>query len=131
MARVLQVGIRDFCEEERDAIDASEGRIQALFDHEWAEARLRSRDLYAVVRRALTCLPQDVYVTFDVDVALAIGDELVRIDVDQATGEIRAYLNRGGEAAIAERLADDVERYVWSRPDIEVIEIVREWHEQA
>jgi len=36
-----------------------------------------------------------------------------------------------GEAAIAERLADDVERYVWSRPDIEVIEIVREWHEQA
>lgn len=67
VARVLQVGIRDFCEEERDAIDGSDGHIQTLFDHEWAEARLRGRDLYAVVRRALTCLPQDVYVTFDVD----------------------------------------------------------------
>jgi uncharacterized protein YlxP (DUF503 family) len=36
-----------------------------------------------------------------------------------------------GEVATAVGLADDVERFVWSRPDIEVIEIVRQWHEQA
>ena len=30
-----------------------------------------------------------------------------------------------GDIATAERLADDVERFVWSRPDIEVVEIVR------
>ena len=36
-----------------------------------------------------------------------------------------------GEVATAERLPDDVERFVWSRPDIEVIEIVRQFHEQS
>ena len=34
-----------------------------------------------------------------------------------------------GDVTTAERLADDVERFVWSRPDIEVLEIVRNWHE--
>ena len=36
-----------------------------------------------------------------------------------------------GDGATAQRLADEVERYVWSRPDIEVIEVERHWHEQA
>ena len=36
-----------------------------------------------------------------------------------------------GDFTTAARLADDVERFVWSRPDIEVIEIVRQWHEQT
>jgi uncharacterized protein YlxP (DUF503 family) len=34
-----------------------------------------------------------------------------------------------GDVTTAGRLADDVERFIWSRPDIEVIEIVRNWHE--
>lgn len=36
-----------------------------------------------------------------------------------------------GDVTTATRLADDVERFVWSRPDIEVIDIVRQWHEQT
>jgi len=67
VARVLQVGIRDLCEEEQDLIEGSGGRIRTLFDHEWVEARLRGQDLVAVVRRSLACLPQEVYITFDVD----------------------------------------------------------------
>ncbi len=64
---IVQVGLRDLCEEERDAIARSGGRIRALFDHEWAEARFAGEDLRALVRRTLEPLPNDVYVTFDVD----------------------------------------------------------------
>ena len=64
---IVQVGLRDLCEEEHHAIANSSGRIHALFDHEWAEARYAGEDLRALVRRTLEHLPGDVYVTFDVD----------------------------------------------------------------
>jgi len=62
---VLQVGLRDLSAEERDAIDGE--RVRAVFDHDWADARLRGADLRALVRRELSGLPREVYVTFDVD----------------------------------------------------------------
>jgi agmatinase len=64
---VVQVGVRDLCDEELEAIRGSGGRIRTLFDHEWAEARFAGADLAGVVRRALEPLPEEVYVTFDVD----------------------------------------------------------------
>ena len=33
------------------------------------------------------------------------------------------------EAAICIEVADDIERFVWSIPDLEVIEVVRTWTE--
>jgi len=67
VARIVQVGVRDFSEEERDFIAASNGRIQTLFDLEWAAAKHAGQNLTAFVRRALVPLPTEVYVTFDVD----------------------------------------------------------------
>jgi agmatinase len=67
VARIVQVGIRDFSEEERDYIASSRGRIQTLFDHEWADAKFSGHNLKALVRRTLAALPERVYVTFDVD----------------------------------------------------------------
>src|SRR5262245_19655031 len=67
VARLVQVGIRDFSEEERDFIHASNGRIQTLFDLEWADARHSGHNPKALVRRTLEPLPESVYVTFDVD----------------------------------------------------------------
>ncbi len=67
IGKILQVGIRDISEAELETIRASEGRIRTVFDPEWAEARLRGRDLASFVRRALEPLPSDVYVSFDVD----------------------------------------------------------------
>ncbi|MEQ1893592.1 MAG: arginase family protein, partial [Planctomycetota bacterium] len=67
VARIVQVGIRDFSEEERDFILASKGRIQTLFDLEWADAKHSGHNLKALVRRTLEPLPRDVYVTFDID----------------------------------------------------------------
>jgi agmatinase len=67
VARILQVGIRDFSEEERDYAAASSGRIQTLYDLDWADAKHSGHNLRALVRRALAALPASVYVTFDVD----------------------------------------------------------------
>jgi agmatinase len=64
---IVQVGLRDLCEEEHELIRASEGKIHALFDHEWAAERLSKRPLAELVRRAIEPLPSEVYVTFDVD----------------------------------------------------------------
>ena len=67
VARLVQVGVRDLCEEEFDAIRASEGRVHTLFDTDWARARNSGVDLRPLVRETIARLPDQVYVTFDVD----------------------------------------------------------------
>jgi len=67
VARIVQVGIRDYSEEEHAYIGASAGRIRTLFDLEWADAKHAGHNLKALVRRTLATLPETVYVTFDVD----------------------------------------------------------------
>jgi agmatinase len=67
LGTILQVGLRDISEAELETIRASNGRLQTVFDHEWARERLRGRDLAAIARRALAALPEEVYVSFDVD----------------------------------------------------------------
>jgi agmatinase len=67
VARIVQVGIRDYSEEEREFLDANGGRIRTLFDLDWADAKHSGHNLKALVRRALEPLPGTVYVTFDVD----------------------------------------------------------------
>ncbi|MCC6405668.1 MAG: arginase family protein, partial [Planctomycetes bacterium] len=67
LARLVQVGIRDFCEDEYELIRASKGRIVTLFDRDWQNAKLEGRDLKKRVRAHLAKLPRDVYVSFDID----------------------------------------------------------------
>lgn len=67
LTKLVQVGIRDFCEDEYDLIRASKGRITTLFDRDWQNAKLEGRDLKRVVRAHLAKLPRDVYVSFDID----------------------------------------------------------------
>ena len=66
VSRIVQVGIRDFCEEELERIQKSEGRVSTLFDVQIARARMQGRIL-DVFAQALSALPRDVYVSFDVD----------------------------------------------------------------
>jgi agmatinase len=67
VARIVQVGIRDLCDEELERIGAAEGRVRTLFDRDWARARLAGGDLTALAREHLAHLPDEVWVTFDVD----------------------------------------------------------------
>lgn len=67
LTRVVQVGIRDACEEELELARASEGRVDVVLDHAWAAARLAHRDLEAFARERVERLPRDVWITLDVD----------------------------------------------------------------
>ena len=63
----LQVGLRDLGHAEYEEIEAHPDRLRAVFDSEWSRARLEGRDLAAFVRDALAFLPEQVWITFDID----------------------------------------------------------------
>lgn len=65
--KLIQVGIRDFCEEERGIMEREGERIEVVFDHEWAAAKARGANLIETIRATLERLPNEVYVTVDVD----------------------------------------------------------------
>jgi agmatinase len=67
VAQVVQVGIRDLCDEERERIEGSKGRIFTLYDDVWARARAEGSSLVGLIRKTIDRLPHKVYVTFDVD----------------------------------------------------------------
>jgi agmatinase len=67
VARLVQVGIRDFGEQELAAIRGSDGRVVAHFDLEWQRRRFLGEPFDVLVREALAPLPEHVYVSFDVD----------------------------------------------------------------
>jgi agmatinase len=66
VARIVQVGIRDFCEEECTRIASSAGRVRTFFDVQLAAARARGA-LYEAFATAAAALPEAVYVSFDID----------------------------------------------------------------
>lgn len=67
VARLVQVGVRDLSEEERDAIRDSGGRVRTLYDADWQRAKLERADLRALIRERLAELPQAVWISFDID----------------------------------------------------------------
>ena len=67
VARLVQVGIRDFCEEELDTVRASDGRIVTHFDLDWQRKMLRGAAFSGLCEEAISALPQSVYVSFDID----------------------------------------------------------------
>ncbi len=64
--KIVAVGIRDFCEEENDRIFESEGRISTHFDVDLARAR-RNGSLDELFSSIAHELPENVYVSFDID----------------------------------------------------------------
>lgn len=67
IARLVQVGIRDLCEEEFEWLASHADRAGALFDRELAECRAEGGSVRSLVRRAIAPLPDNVWITFDVD----------------------------------------------------------------
>lgn len=67
VASLVQVGIRDFSEEELATIDGSGGRVRTFFDADLRRALLTGSTWAAEVRRIVEALPAKVYVSFDID----------------------------------------------------------------
>jgi agmatinase len=67
VAKLVQVGIRDLCEEEHDLIRESGGRIQTWFDADLDRERFEGMTWGQQAARIVEALPDHVYVSFDVD----------------------------------------------------------------
>lgn len=65
--KLVQVAIRDFCEEEFDRVKSSNGRIVSFYDAELARARFGGRTWLQQVDEMVAALPKEVYVSFDID----------------------------------------------------------------
>ncbi len=67
VSKVVQVGIRDFSEAEFDMIEASDGRIETFFDANLARSKLGGMAWREMVDNVVCVLPQNVYLSFDID----------------------------------------------------------------
>jgi agmatinase len=67
VGRLVQVGIRDFCEEEQEVIDGSGGRIVTHYDADLAARRFEGEPWARQVERIVSALPKQVYLSFDID----------------------------------------------------------------
>jgi agmatinase len=65
--RLVQVGIRDFCEAEVDLIEKSGGRITTFFDKDLKHEQYKGVSWEAQCAAIVEKLPQKVYVSFDID----------------------------------------------------------------
>ena len=66
VSHLLQIGLRDLGAQEAERIE-SDKRIHAIFDDDWSESRLGGQELRQLVRSAISKLPQNVYITLDID----------------------------------------------------------------
>lgn len=67
LSKLVQVGIRDFCEEELSRIKGSEGRIKTFFDQYLKEAAFEGTTWQAQCAEIIKELPDRVYISFDID----------------------------------------------------------------
>lgn len=67
VSKLVQVGVRDLCEQEFDLIQRSNGRVVTHFDALLARERDRGVTFAEQCRRVVEALPREVYLSFDID----------------------------------------------------------------
>ncbi len=65
--RLVQVGIRDFCEEEVQVMERSMGRIKTFFDDDLKSSLYEGRHWNSLCKEIIRELPDKVYISFDID----------------------------------------------------------------
>lgn len=65
--RLVQVGIRDFCEEEMDVIKSSAGRVVTFFDEDVKTWQFEGNTWEEICEQIIQQLPDLVYISFDID----------------------------------------------------------------
>lgn len=67
VGRLVQVGIRDICEEEVNVINRSMGRVVTFFDEELKDKKFSGASWSSLCDTIIQHLPQQVYISFDID----------------------------------------------------------------
>ena len=65
--KLVQVGIRDYCEEELNLIQKSQGRIKTFFDRDIKYAQFSGDSWDRICNRIIAELPKNIYLSFDID----------------------------------------------------------------
>lgn len=67
LKKLVQIGIRDFCEEEFQFIEQNPARIKTFFDAKIFDAKMNGKSWSVLCDEIIQHLPQEVYVSFDID----------------------------------------------------------------
>ncbi|MDQ3048795.1 MAG: agmatinase family protein [Bacteroidota bacterium] len=67
VSKLVQVGIRDYCEAEFDLIKNSNGRIHTFFDRDIKHKQYEGATWAAICAEIIAQLPDKVYLSFDID----------------------------------------------------------------
>lgn len=67
VSKLVQVGIRDYCDDEIEVIKKSKGRIVTFFDHELKKDLFNGINWNKQCEKIIKNLPDKVYISFDID----------------------------------------------------------------
>jgi agmatinase len=67
VSKLVQVGIRDYCEFEYDVIQNSNGRIVTFFDRDIKQQQYEGTTWATICNNIISTLPNEVYLSFDID----------------------------------------------------------------
>lgn len=67
ISKLVQVGIRDYCEEEINYISQSKGRVVTFFDEDIKDLQSEGLTWKAICEEIIKSLPKNVYISFDID----------------------------------------------------------------
>ncbi|MCY7409190.1 MAG: agmatinase family protein [Chitinophagales bacterium] len=65
--KLVQVGIRDFCEEEVNVINSSNGRVKTFFDADMKRKMMEGETWKTICANIINELPNEVYISLDID----------------------------------------------------------------
>lgn len=67
VSKLVQVGIRDYCQAEYELIQNSNGRIVTFFDRDIKHRQYEGSSWSSICQEIITQLPEYVYLSFDID----------------------------------------------------------------
>jgi len=67
LKKLVQIGIRDYCQEEYDLILNSNNRIKTFFDRDIKKEMFEGSSWKAICDKIIKELPENIYISFDID----------------------------------------------------------------
>lgn len=67
ISKLVQVGVRDYCEDETQLVKHSNGRVKVWYDQQIREELFDGRSFKKICKRIVAELPKKVYISFDID----------------------------------------------------------------
>lgn len=67
ISKIVQIGIRDYCEDEYNLIKNSNNRIKTFFDKDIKHELYEGNIWKSIVENIIAELPQNLYISFDID----------------------------------------------------------------